>query len=228
MDKFSFKKVDFYKKDSSVELYETFLLDANDEIVLADNSQVNCSIYFKTDIYRKKTTLYVDIALYSWCNNQQDYVPLNKSIWNKDSFGGGLNIPVFETHYNKIISNFFMALEQVKYHWEIKDIIHKFKHPIFVFHYKLLNLFTRQELEEIMLTHFKSYPVFNTSLFYKRPKNQALSYLLLPNVVSGLYIDGIEISTDLDETDMPIIEDNDSGAISKKEFLNRLALLQEK
>jgi hypothetical protein len=226
MNKFSFKKVGFYEKSDQSDFYECFIVNANDEVALIDNSIINSGVFFKIEIYKKLSTLFIDLELLSWSNSELKNVTLERSIWAEEGFGGGENIPIIKNHYSKIISNFFTAMEQLKYHWQLKDMLHKMKHPTFIFHYKLLNLFTQVELEKIMLAYFENHPIFNVSLFNQRPRSIEIGYLFLPHTISGLYIDGMELSVDLDQSDMPIIEDNENGILSKEQFLSRLTLLE--
>jgi hypothetical protein len=225
MNTFSFKKENFYKNDTQEPFHESFLVNASDEITLDDTTQMLSGVYFKLDIYKKNKDLMVEIELLSWSNSEQKHLPISHSIWSEEGFGSGKHIPTFQAHYKKIISNFFAALKNLKYHWQIKDLIFKIKHPSFIFHYKLLNLFSQQELESIMLMYFSNHPLFNIPLFQKPPKRNTLDYAFLPQVVNGFYLEGIEVSVDLNESDMPLLEDLENGIISKEEFLKRIALL---
>ena len=79
------------------------------------------------------------------------------------------------------------------------------EHPIFSFHYKLLNSFSKQSLEDICLKYFDNYPVLNVSLLKTKVQKDEIYYLFLPNYINGFFINGIEVSVDLDETDYAII-----------------------
>lgn len=225
MNKFFCTIENFYKDHTKEPFHASFLINACDEVALNDTMQVMSGIYFKLDIYKKNKNLIADIELLSWSNSRQKHIPLNESIWTEEGFGEGKHIPAIETHYEKVVSNFFDALKTLKYNWQLKNLIHKIENPTFVFHYKLLNLFTQQELEEIMRTHFSNHPILNMSLFQKPPKHNTLDYAFLPHVVNGFYLDDIEVSVDLDESDMPLLEDVESGIVTKEEFLKRLALI---
>lgn len=222
MNRFSFKKERFYKDDEKEPFFESFLVNANDEVTFSDNLQMLSGVYFQLEIYKKSRDFHVDIELLSWSNSEQKYVWLKNSIWSEDSFGKGAYIPIIQAHYKKLIYNFFAALDTLKYHWQIKDLVYRIKHPTFIFHYKLLNLFSQKELEQIMLKHMCNYPILNISLFSNAPKRGALKYAFLPHIIDGFYIDGIEVSVDLNQSDIPLIEDIDSGVISKNELLTRL------
>lgn len=101
------------------------------------------------------------------------------------------------------------------------------EHPIFSFHYKLLNSFSKQSLEDICLKYFDNYPVLNVSLLKTKVQKNAIYYLFLPNYINGFFINGIEVSVDLDETDYAIIED-DSNEISAQDCLKLLGVINEK
>ncbi len=100
------------------------------------------------------------------------------------------------------------------------------EHPIFNFHYKLLNTFSKKSLEDICLKHFNNYPILNVAILKEKVYDR-IHYLFLPNYVNGFYIFGIEASVDLDETDYAIIE-NDSKEISMQECLKLLGVEDEK
>ena len=90
----------------------------------------------------------VEISLYSWSNIKQSLVPIDKSIWKDFEFGAGKHIPKIEKHYKSIIDNFLNIFKELKYYWHLKELIHKMEHPIFSFHYKLLNSFSKQLVKQ--------------------------------------------------------------------------------
>ena len=49
MNKFSFKKVGFYEKSDQSDFYECFIVNANDEVALIDNSIINSGIFLKIE-----------------------------------------------------------------------------------------------------------------------------------------------------------------------------------
>ena len=222
MNTFSFKKQNFYKNIKQEAFHESSLINAWDDVTFENNAQRQSGVYFNFSIYKKNDDLLVEIELLSWSNCKQTHVPLEQSIYSEEGFGSGKHIPTLQAHYKKLILNFFGALDTLKYHWQVKDLVYKIKHPSFIFHYKLLNLFTQQELEKIALKCNFTHTLFNVSLFNKPPKQGALSHAFLPHIVNGFYIHGIEVSVDLNESDLPLLEDIDSGVISKEEFLKRM------
>ena len=198
---------------------KSFLINANDDILLNknDESKIGSGVYFKLYLSRISNDLKIKLLLYSWSNGIQTYVVLNKSIWSEKGFGGGKYISKIENHYKKIAENFLDIFKQIKYYWQLKEIIHKLENPIFSFHYKLLNTFSREFLEKFLLEDFDIYPILNVALLKNKIDRQNISQIFLPNYTGGFYIDGIEISVDLDDRDFAIIED-DSGVITTERF----------
>ncbi|PRM97588.1 hypothetical protein [Aliarcobacter cryaerophilus] len=206
---------------------KSFFINANDELVLEnDNKKVDLGIFFKLILSKKSNDLKIEISLYSWSNIKQSLVPIDKSIWKDFEFGAGKHIPKIEKHYKSIIDNFLNIFKELKYYWHLKELIHKMEHPIFNFHYKLLNTFSKKSLEDICLKHFNNYPILNVAIL-KTKVYDRIHYLFLPNYVNGFYIFGIEASVDLDETDYAIIE-NDSKEILMQECLKLLGVEDEK
>ena len=198
---------------------KSFLIDANDDILLDknDESKISSGVYFKLYLSKVSNDLKIKLLLYSWSNGTQTYIVLNKSIWSEEGFAGGKYISKIENHYKKIVENFLSVFKQIKYYWQLKEIIHKLENPIFSFHYKLLNTFSREFLEKFLLEDFDIYPILNVALLKNKIDRQNISQIFLPNYTGGFYIDGIEISVDLDDSDSAIIED-DSGVITTERF----------
>lgn len=71
--------------------------------------------------------------LYSWCNDSQTYVPLEKSIWIEEGFGDGKYINQIKNHYKKLIEDFLNIFKLIKYYWQLKEIINKLENPTFIF-----------------------------------------------------------------------------------------------
>ena len=122
---------------------KSFIISANDNLVLDnDNIKVNLGIYFKLILEKKENDLHIKLSLYSWSNKKQILVPLEKSIWIDEDFGGGKYISKIEKNYKNIVENFLYIFKELKYLWQLKEIIHKLETPTFIFHYKLLNTFS--------------------------------------------------------------------------------------
>lgn len=220
-----FIKKQFFKKDEKFK-NKSFLINANDNIFLNedDNKSIYTGIYFKLYLEKIEQNLKIKILLYAWCNNKQKYVPLKVSIWREKEFGDSKYIPKIEFYYEKIIENFLNIFEQLKYHWQLKEIIYRLENPTFVFHYKLINTFSQDILERIMLRNFKNYPKLNINLLKNTINSFEINYIILPTYVNGFFMGKpdkyeIEISIDLDKSDFAIIEDFNKGIITKDEFL---------
>ena len=198
---------------------KSFLIDANDDILLDknDESKISSGVYFKLYLSKVSNDLKIKLLLYSWCNGTQTYVVLNKSIWNEEGFGGGKYLSKIGNHYKRIVENFLDVFKQIEYYWQLKEIIHKLENPIFSFHYKLLNTFSREFLEKFLLEEFDIYPILNVALLKNKIDRKNISQIFLANYTEGLYVNGIEISVDLDDSDFAIIED-DSGVITTDRF----------
>jgi hypothetical protein len=206
---------------------KSFIISANDNLVLDnDNIKVNLGIYFKLILSKKENDLHIKLSLYSWSNKKQILVPLEKSIWIDEDFGGGKYISKIEKNYKNIVENFLYIFKELKYLWQLKEIIHKLETPTFIFHYKLLNTFSKDILEAICLKHLKNYPNLNIPLLKNRIYPNYNDHIFLPDYIEGFYIYGLEISVDLNETDFAVIE-NDDGVISKDECLKLLGILEQ-
>ncbi len=131
--------------------------------------------------------------------------------------GGGKYISKIENHYKRIIGNFLFVFKQIKYYWHLKEIIHKLENPMCSFHYKLLNTFSREFLEKFLLEEFDIYPILNVPLLKNRIDRGSFHRIFLPHYTSGFYMNGIEISVDLDDSDFAIIE-NDGCDITRERF----------
>lgn len=198
---------------------KSFLIDANDDILLDknDESKISSGVYFKLYLSKVSNDLKIKLLLYSWSNKTQTYAVLNKSIWNEEGFGGGKYISKIGNHYKRIVENFLDVFKQMTYYWKLKEIIHKLENPIFNFHYKLLNTFSREFLEKFLLEKFDIYPILNVVLLKNRIHKQNIPQIFLPNYTEGFYLNGIEISVDLDDSDFAIIED-DGREITRERF----------
>lgn len=208
---------------------KSFLIDANDDILLDknDESKIGSGVYFKLYISKVSNDLRIRLSLYSWCNETQTYVQLNKSIWSEEGFGGGKYISKIENHYKKIVDNFLSIFRLIKYYWHLKELIHKLENPIFSFHYKLLNTFSREFLEKFFGEQFDNYPNLNIPLLKNKIDRFDIPQLFLPHYIQGFYANGIEVSVDLDESDFAIIE-SDSSEITKEKFFKILEERGEK
>lgn len=227
MAKYILRKKNFYTKKDTSTLKKLFLIDANDTIIRKGNKSILSDVYFQLKIQKEERDLLVSIKLLSWSNIKQKYVKLEKSIWSEQELKNRFYIATIEKHYKKIIKKFFTLLSSLRYNWQIKDLIYKMEHPTFIFHYKLLNTFSKQELEKLFLKYYENYPIFNTANYTSLQKNLTIGYSFLPQIINGFYLNGYEISVDSNKIDSAVIEDLSSGIISKKEFLKRLKISEE-
>ena len=212
------KKEFFYKQEFQVS--DFFLINANSEIYDEENkSSFSSGVYFKLILKRDVDDLIINLELYAWNNDLQKYLPIKNSIWNDEDFGAGKYLDLIYRHYEKSINNFLKMISELKYIWQLKELIHKLENPLFSFHYKLLKAFSRWELENICKKHFTNYPILNISYFNRN--NKFTGNFLLLNYINGFYINGMEVSVDLSDDDFPIYED-EKGKITKEEFLKRV------
>ncbi len=219
---YNYCKTNFFTNENIKDFKKTFFINANDEIFLEpiDKTSVLTGIYFKLMFKKVNKNLLINIKLFCWSNNKQRNVILEESIWNNEDFGAGKYIDKIHNHYKNIITNFFNSFKNIKYYWKYKNIFYHLENPPFIFHYKLLNVFSQEILTDICKKHFPKYPTLNISIL-KNSSIKNLEYLFLPLYFNGFYINGIEISVDLNESDYAVMEDG-KGVISKEEFLKRI------
>ena len=221
--KYKYTKV---KKDLFLETFEenidkSYLIETEAAINLEGDTTTLTGVYFKFDIKKENNDLIYEIELQSWSNDLQKHVRLDQSVWIEDGFLQGKHIPTIVEFYSVIIENFFRYLDTINIYWKLKNFIHTLENPLYQFHYKLLNQFSQETLEKIMKESFDNYPILNILLFQKQSITTP-EVIFLPHSIDGFYIDGIEVSVDLNESDYPLIEDMDSGEISGDEFLKRV------
>jgi hypothetical protein len=91
-------KKNFFKHIATTDFNKTFLINACDIIMLEndDTKTISTGVYFKLDIKKKNQDLEIELYLYSWCNDKQDYVPLESSIWKEEGFGSSKYIPTIK------------------------------------------------------------------------------------------------------------------------------------
>jgi len=151
------------------------------------------------------------IKLLAWSNTKQTNVPLDESFYSTD-------IPASKAHeikeyYTKITCKYLIYLKNtVNTHDKLMKYIFTIKNPIFVFHPKLLNVFSKRDLESITKKYFNSNPILNCKNFKE----------FLPIKTDGWYTNDIEVSTDLDENLFPLIENNDGSIVTPSKLLEYL------
>ncbi len=212
-------------KDNKDFKNRVFLIDANDEIFLDKNDKksINTGVYFKIFISKKSNDLKIRLSFFA-LHEKLNHVPIQKSIWNQDSFGKGKYIPKIKLHYKKIIKRILQIFKKLKYFWQLKELIYQMDNPKFIFHYKLVNTFSQEILEKIFLTHFENYPIVNIPMLRNHNYSSSFQYIFLPKYISSFYMDDILVRVS-SEDDFAKIEDVYNGVIIKEEFLFRLNLL---
>jgi hypothetical protein len=207
--------IENFFKDKEKNWEKEYLLDANDY----KNSFYS---HFKLIIKKKKNDLIVKIKLYDWSTDKQKYVPLKKLKNYKTK-----DISIIKEHYKPIIERFLRGLsEYLRTNCDLKEFIHTIENLSIKYHYKLLNTFTKEELDKIRVT-FRNIPRLNICDFQQ-------NIIDFPNIfevdyVNGFYSVPIEIRVDLDDSDYATIEDvsfDNYRVLSKEEALKEL--LKEK
>lgn len=206
---------------------KTFLIDANDNIQLDEENSITTKsgIYFNLIIKKNRKDLILEIMLYAWNNETNGYIPLEYSIWNEKEFDDGKYIPLIEEYYEKIVKNFLNIFKQLEFHWQLNEWIYRLENLTFIFHHKLLSLFSQKELENIMVKHFYNYPKLNIPLLKNQVYNDDVPYVILNNYIDSFFIDEIKVSVNFDDNKFAIFEDtlNQNTILSKKEFLKKIS-----
>jgi hypothetical protein len=222
---YEYQKENFFPKDNTLEYNKDYLINANVVLPIDDGGTTYTGIYFHFCIKRIEDNLAFTIELYSWSNDTQKQTSIENSIWSEKGFGAGKFIPMIVNYYCNIIKNFYLYLdENIRKVSELKELIDKLENPSYSFHYKLLNLLPREKFENFCKKHFNNYPILNLALFEENPTKYSDVIIFIPNYFDGFYINGIEVSVDLDENDFPLIEDDDIGEISNEEFFKRFGI----
>lgn len=212
-------------KDNKDFKNRVFLIDANDEIFLEkkDKKSILTGVYFKIFISKKSNDLKIRLSFFA-LHEELNHVPIQKSIWNQDSFGKGKYIPKIKLHYKKIIKRILQIFKKLKYFWQLKELIYQMDNPKFIFHYKLVNTFSQEILEKIFLSHFENYPIVNIPMLRNHIYSSSFQYIFLPKYISSFYMDDIIVRVS-SNNDFAEIEDVYNGEITKEEFLYKLNLL---
>lgn len=229
-DFFSYENKDNYKKVNIEDFAKSYLINADDTIYFGDECGKSYSsiVYCYCTFTKKDASLVITIELQAWSNDNNSYVSLEQSVWAKDFDEGKYIISIFN-HYKPITSKLLAYFNNFKYFWNYKELFYHFENPTKIFHYKLLNTFTLEELETLCQKFDFKEPILNTALLKSESDiSRWISNLFLPHYCDGFYIAdiGIEISVDLKSDDVAVIEDNDIGVISKIKLFERLALIR--
>lgn len=198
-----------FKKITPQTLCKIFYIEADD-------------IIFFTTFTRKKDDLFISIELYGWSNKMQKNVPIDYSVFRTD-FQGSVDFGELVAKYSIIVRSLLDYLSGFKFFWQYKELFYYFENPNIVYSYKLINTFSKEELQ-FLSNHFDfSEPILNTKLFPLKNKKLHFHQLFLPHYISGCYFckEQIEISTDLNNDDFAVIE-NYEGKITKEQLFNIL------
>jgi hypothetical protein len=217
--------IENFFKNMQKDWKKEYLINANDKIIL-DNLIKTTDTYFNLTFQKYKDDLIITIKLYAWSNRAQDYVPLKKSTLSEET-----NIPLIEQHYRPIIQNFLKGLKGYLNNQScLKEFIDIIENPAVKYHYKLLNTFTKEELDKIN-SLYRHIPELDVCMFYQEYRIK-FPYVFKVEYRNFFYIDSIEISVDLDDNDYARISDFSKdykySKISKEEALKKLLLEEEK
>lgn len=176
---------------------------------LADDPGINWSLELNLNI--KESPISFSGGLTCFSNTEQKYVELDKSIITE--FLTNEESKICINYYENIKDNYIKYLtETITTKEQLDKYINKLNYPVTQYNYKLLNVFTFEELEYISNELFTKYVLLDPNNF----KN------FKPNKLAGWYGLGIELNTDSDTNDYPEILhliDNDEIVVTAKEAL---------
>ena len=188
-------------KSYFVAIYDRFLFDE------VNNKKITIEMLLQLNI----DGFSFSAKLLAFSNRKQIYLPLEDSFYGTD-----IKKEYFikiDKYYTKVKDDFLKYLkDHLNTKEKLKQFMHNIENPIFIFNYKLLNVFTQKELEAIAKKYFNYHAILNI-------KN---CNAILPIEINGWYINGIEIDTDLDETDYPLLEDVNGEVLTPAELLKVL------
>lgn len=221
---FATSKHHFFKQNLMDDFSKSYLIEAEDLILLKDENTTHVEICFATTFEKRGLDLHLSIELYAWSNNHQAYVVLNASNWSK--FDDGKHLQKIYEHYKPLALKLLVYFERFKSFWHFRELFYRFEHPTFIFHSKLLHTFTQSELEAICSQFNFSRPRLNLYLLkHKKTLDKLETDLFLPHTINGFYFcqeEGIEISVDLNDEEGATIEQGTKGIISKEEFMQQV------
>lgn len=195
-----------------------YLLDATHDIKLANKNYL-ADIYIKLEILKEKSTVVYKLYFYTWSNKQGKAIPIVYSSLEESVKKSILNT------YKPIIDNLIKILQSITTSSQLKELMYRLKHSTYIFHYKLLNMFTPQELERIF-RHKSLYLKLNIPLLQASNKEHKLGNLFLPNYIDNIKANGVEIRVDLNTDDYPLVNVkgyhySDRNMI-KREIMNKI------
>jgi transcription termination factor NusB len=181
---------DFFKNKKNWK--KSYLINVNDEVII-DNKSYEIDVYFNLIFEKKGKDLIVTVQLYSYSNDEQKHVFLEKIDFYKKYLYS------IKKYYYLIIEKFLRDLNNyLKNENYLKEFIHTIENPSIKYHYKLLNTFTKEELDKIR-SIYRNIPRLRIYEFYH-------DKIDFPNIFEADYIDGfygapVEIRVDLDDSD---------------------------
>lgn len=212
--KFQITKANLFAKDNQESCNKTYFIKADD-------------VVFCTKFKRLKKDLIVSIELYGWSNQYHKNTPILTSSWANDLADGKELLPLIE-RYSPLAKKLLSYFEQMKYFWEYKECFYRFEHPTIIYHNKLLNTFSNEEISLIAKPFDFKNPTLNTASLIPDKSRLTFTELFLPNYFTGCWFsvgracsNGVEISVDLDDSDYATIE-LDGKTISKDELMKLL------
>lgn len=162
----------------------------------------------------------IKVELYDWSYKLQKLVPIENSVW-KDDDKKIKQLDKVLIHYENIINNFLDIFTHFRYFCQLKEVLNSFETRNYIYHYKLLNTFSKDELEKLCNKLYDIDKRLNTPLL----KNKVATYhrqdILFPDYVDGLSGFNIDISVTFDKKDFAVIKNFDDE-ISKNECLRLL------
>jgi len=184
---------------------QKYFINIQDRFLL-DNCETSVEILLELTI----DSFDFSLQLFAYSNSEEKEVLLENSVYATDL--PRKSYLQIDKHYTKVANNFLEYLRKnITTQEKLKEFIWRIKKSRFIFHTKLLNVFTQEDLEFIAQKYFKYYPILNLEDFSD----------FLPVKIDGWYIDGIEIDTDLDENE-PLITDINGKIMSPFELLKIL------
>jgi len=228
MNKYSRNIETVLEEDNIDDFEKIYLLDVKSDVKVEETLWF-MPIYIELKIVKIKSLVCYTLSLFSWSNEEGKNVAIENSFLQDVQIENFLEQVALE--YEPILKNLVKILEAIQYADQLKELIFRLENITYIFHYKLLNMYTQQELEDVFSKKFNIYQKINVS--YLKAIEDTLhwqSNLFLPIYLSGFYANGIEVSTDLSRDDYPTIDDcneNKKDSLSKEEILKILGVYND-
>lgn len=224
MDKLQIIKRNFFKDTKLQDFEKKYLINSNNTMCIDNDSyESQTGVYFETTFKKIANTLQISIELLAWSNTEQKYLPLEQSVWADTFYDGKYLSQILQSHI-VLAQKLLDVFDSFKYYWELKELFYRFENPTIIYHYKLLNTFSKDELDFLSTKFDYSSPILNSLLLKSNLLiNRFDKHLFLPFYTNGYYFCGndIEISVDLNAKDVATIS-IDGKNVSKEEFFKAL------